>query len=87
MSLTIVCVSGLMKYVPDRCSVLAKKQLLYAGTFGLGAWLCGIVFVDRENKERARGTMSSTAQTIHDRNVNTSIYGTFLWILWALIKS
>ena len=62
--------SAMMKHLPDRCTALAKKELLYAGTFGLAAWLCGIVFVDRINRDRARQTMGKTAQIMHSKNVS-----------------
>jgi len=29
---------------------IAKKELKYAGPFGLACWLCGVVFIDRKSK-------------------------------------
>ena len=52
-----------------KCTTLAKKQLLYAGPFGIGNWLCGVTFIDRLNHERAKGTMESLAKRINKENV------------------
>lgn len=61
---------ALMRFLPDRCTVLAKKELLYAGTFGIAAWLSGIIFVDRLNRDKSRETMNNTARMLHEKNVS-----------------
>ena len=57
--------------IPDesRPSALAKKELLYAGPFGWGAYLCGLVFVDRLNKDKARDTMAKAVKQLQDKRV------------------
>lgn len=55
---------------PHRGCALIKKNLQYAGPFGLAASLCGSVFIDRLNREKALSTMQNTAKIIHDRNVS-----------------
>ena len=69
-------ITALMKFLPDRCTALAKKELLYAGTFGVAAWLSGLIFVDRVNRDKARQTMGDTARLMHERNVSRN--ATFL---------
>ena len=59
----------MMEIWPDRCTSLAKKELRYAGVFGVAAWLCGTIFIDRLNHEKALKTMVDTANTIKERNV------------------
>ena len=49
---------------------MGKKSLLYTGLFGLAAWLCGFVFIDRVNREKAMETMAKTAEYIHKKNVS-----------------
>uniref|UniRef100_A0A669PFU3 1-acyl-sn-glycerol-3-phosphate acyltransferase n=1 Tax=Phasianus colchicus TaxID=9054 RepID=A0A669PFU3_PHACC len=36
----------MMQILPDRCVPVAKKEVLYMGTFGLACWLSGIIFID-----------------------------------------
>lgn len=60
---------GMMEIWPDRCTSLAKKELRYAGVFGVAAWLCGTVFIDRLNHEKALKTMVDTANTIKEKNI------------------
>ena len=60
----------MMKYLPTRFSALAKKELLYS-PFGVSAWLTGLVFVDRLNKEKSRYTMEKTAALLREQNVSS----------------
>ena len=60
----------MMKYLPKRFSALAKKELLYS-PFGVAAWLAGLIFVDRLNREKSRHTMEKTAALLHQRNVSS----------------
>ncbi|XP_028829221.1 1-acyl-sn-glycerol-3-phosphate acyltransferase beta [Denticeps clupeoides] len=55
-------VLGLMEILPDRCSTIAKKELLYAGTVGIVCWLGGIIFINRKKTSDAKGVMSDTAK-------------------------
>ena len=61
---------GMTEVMPDRCTVLAKRELLFFGPFGLAAWLSGLVFVDRLNREKARKTMDMIAKLMHDKKVS-----------------
>ena len=63
----------MMDVLPDRCTVLAKRELLYFGPFGFAAWLSGLVFVDRLNREKARNTMDMIAQLMHDQKVSKEV--------------
>ncbi|KAH9645864.1 hypothetical protein HF086_010063 [Spodoptera exigua] len=56
-----------------RCTVVAKRPLMFTGAFGFGAWLSGLVFIDRLRTERARQLMKdATARVIKEK--------TKLWI-------
>ncbi|CAG9856602.1 unnamed protein product [Phyllotreta striolata] len=50
--------------VMDKCTVIAKKELLYAGPFGLAAYLCGLIFIPRVQAERAKAIMNEAANKI-----------------------
>ncbi|KAH3778152.1 1-acyl-sn-glycerol-3-phosphate acyltransferase alpha-like isoform X1 [Dreissena polymorpha] len=65
---------GMFAIWPDRGAALIKKDLQYAGPFGLAATLCGSVFIDRLNRERALETMTNTAKKIHDRKVKLLVF-------------
>lgn len=47
-----------------RCTVVAKRPLMYAGSFGFGAWLSGLVFIDRLRTERARELMREATEKV-----------------------
>lgn len=57
-------VLGMLKYLPDRMTILSKKELKYIGTFGIAAWLSGLIFIDRSKKSDARKTMNQTVDII-----------------------
>lgn len=61
---------GMFVIWPSRGCALIKKDLKYAGPFGLAATLCGAVFIDRLNREKALATMQNTAKVILERNVS-----------------
>ena len=63
--------------------MLAKKSLLYAGSFGFGAWLCGLVFVDRSNPQKAKQTLKDAVERLHKekvcpKNLTSEFYVYFL---------
>ena len=56
---------------PDRVTTLAKKELIYGGTFGIAGWLSGgVVFVDRLNNEKARDTIHYLAKLMKKKDVS-----------------
>lgn len=74
--LLILCFSGLMEILPDRCTMVAKKELFYAGTVGLICWLGGIVFINRKKTSDAKNVMADAAKTMLDDQV-----------IWLLLSS
>lgn len=53
-----------MEILPDRCSAIAKKELIYAGTVGLICWLGGIIFINRKKTSDAKSVMADTAKVM-----------------------
>lgn len=49
--------------VMNKCTVVAKKELWYAWPFGLAAWLCGLIFIDRSRLKSDQARTSLTAAT------------------------
>ncbi|XP_077867148.1 1-acyl-sn-glycerol-3-phosphate acyltransferase alpha-like [Saccoglossus kowalevskii] len=62
---------GMMEIYPERCTALAKKSLKYAGTFGLGCWLSGIIFIERFRPDRAKDTIGEAVDIINKKNFVT----------------
>ena len=58
------------KVWPARCALLIKKELMYAGPFGLAAILCGSVFIDRKNTKSALDTMKTTMKRVKEKRVS-----------------
>lgn len=56
-------------HIMDKCTVVAKKELLYAWPFGLAAWLCGLIFIDRVHARRAHNSMNDAANVIKEKKV------------------
>ncbi|KAL0163250.1 hypothetical protein M9458_042646, partial [Cirrhinus mrigala] len=54
----------MMEVLPDRCTTIAKKELLWAGTVGMICWLGGIVFINRKKTSDAKNVMSDAAKTM-----------------------
>ncbi|NXK46795.1 PLCA acyltransferase, partial [Chauna torquata] len=54
--------------VPSRCVAIAKKEILYTGTFGLACWLSGIIFIDRKKREESIATLTELAHSMHKEN-------------------
>ncbi|XP_054468394.1 1-acyl-sn-glycerol-3-phosphate acyltransferase beta [Anoplopoma fimbria] len=67
-------VLGLMEILPDRCTMIAKKELIYAGTVGLICWLGGIVFINRKKTSDAKSVMTDAAQTMLDDQIRLWVF-------------
>lgn len=65
---------GMFEIWPERCACFIKKELKYAGPFGLAAILCGTVWVDRVNTKNAVDTMKSTVKQIKDKRLKLFIF-------------
>ncbi|XP_077987176.1 1-acyl-sn-glycerol-3-phosphate acyltransferase alpha-like [Glandiceps talaboti] len=71
---TFIDFVGMMEIYPDRCTALAKNSLKYAGTFGIGMWLTGIIFIDRFRPDRAKDTIDSCVQVMMKKNAKVWIF-------------
>jgi len=56
------------------CTPLAKKEIIYAGPFGLACWLSGVVFIDRLNSSKARDTIEKLAERINRENISIWVF-------------
>lgn len=68
---------GMMKFWPDYiryCTILAKKELIWALPFGFTAWLAGVEFVDRKNRVRSSETMSMLSKKMQEKSLRLWIF-------------
>ena len=56
------------------CSVLAKKEILWAGPFGPSSWLAGVEFVDRNNRSNSTATMKQLMNKIKEKSLRLWIF-------------
>lgn len=73
----LICV-GMFEIWPvmGKCTVVAKKELFYAWPFGLAAWLCGLIFIDRLNSVSSRQTINNSMDQLKKDKVS----GTFVFL-------
>lgn len=65
-------------HIMDKCTVVAKKELYYAWPFGLAAWLCGLIFIDRVHAKKAHNSINDAAVVIKQKKVTyISFYSTY----------
>jgi len=68
---------GMMKLWPKHiryCTILAKKELIWALPFGLTAWLAGVEFIDRKNRERSSKTMRLLNKKVQDKSLRLWVF-------------
>lgn len=80
-------VTGMFELWPvmKRCTVVAKKELLYAGPFGLAAWLCGLVFIDRLNADSSRQAINNSIKQLREEEVTFVVLSPFNLVCIHLI--
>ncbi|CAL8089863.1 unnamed protein product [Orchesella dallaii] len=57
-----------------KCACIAKKEILYVFPFGLMAWLCGTIYIDRKNPGQSQMKMSTTAEKIIENKTKMWIF-------------
>lgn len=60
--------------VIGRGTAVIKKFLLYAFPFGIGVWLCGTLFIDRNNKQDAVQQLQMQLEAIQNRRSKIVIF-------------
>ncbi|KAK5650581.1 hypothetical protein RI129_001610 [Pyrocoelia pectoralis] len=60
--------------IMDKCTVVAKKELLYAGPFGIAAWLCGLIFIDRVHSHSARNSVNEAADIVKRKKTKLWVF-------------
>ena len=60
--------------VMNKCTVVAKKELFWAWPFGLAAWLCGLIFIDRMRAEKAKSAINTAIDYIKEKKIKLWIF-------------
>ncbi|CRK90843.1 CLUMA_CG004533, isoform A [Clunio marinus] len=58
--------------VMKRTTVIARMLLLFAGPFGIGAWLCGLVFINKDSADRGKKKMNKAMEKL--KNEKTKLW-------------
>lgn len=57
-----------------KCTVVAKREIFYVWPFGLGAWLCGLIFINRMHSDKARDQLNEATEKIKRKNIKLWIF-------------
>lgn len=60
--------------VMNKCTVVAKRELFYAWPFGLAAWLCGLIFINRMQSDLARDHLNKASTNIKNKKIKLWIF-------------
>lgn len=60
--------------VMNKCTVVAKRELFYAWPFGLAAWLCGLIFINRMQSEASRKQLTDASVDIKNKKIKLWIF-------------
>lgn len=58
----------------NKCTVVAKRELFFAWPFGLAAWLCGLIFINRMQSDRAREQLCAATTNIKNKKIKLWIF-------------
>lgn len=75
-------------HIMDKCTVIAKKELMYCGPFGLGSWLCGLVFIPRFRSDLAKQIMFEASKKITREKVTYNLcicFSCFAVVLFVFV--
>lgn len=60
--------------IMNKCTVVAKREILYVWPFGLAAWLCGLIFINRMQTDRAREQLNAAAAIIKSNQIKLWVF-------------
>lgn len=60
--------------VMNKCTVVAKRELFFAWPFGLAAWLCGLIFINRMQTESSRQQLNTASTDIKNKKIKLWIF-------------
>lgn len=58
----------------NRTTIVAKRELLYVGPFGIAAYLCGLVFIDRVNTDKSKNTLNEAMDQLKNNKTKLWVF-------------
>lgn len=55
-------------------TVIARMLLLFAGPFGFGAWLCGLVFINKDSPDRGKQKMNHAMEQLKKQKTKLWVF-------------
>lgn len=60
--------------VMNRTTVVAKRELLFIWPFGISAWLCGLIFINRYKADSAKNTMNNAMDKLKREKIKLFVF-------------
>lgn len=57
-----------------KTTVIARMLLLFAGTFGFGAWLCGLIFINKDSPDRGKKKINDALDFMKRNKIKLWMY-------------
>lgn len=61
-------------HVMEKCTVVAKREILYAAPFSIAAWLCGLIFIDRKHVEKAKAAINAAVVDLKKNRIKLWVF-------------
>lgn len=62
--LSFDCISIEIWSVIRKMTIIARMLLLFTGPFGIGSWLCGLVFINKDSRDRGKQKMNDAMEKL-----------------------
>lgn len=71
-----ISISGMFDIWPvmNKCTVVAKREIFYAWPFGLAAWLCGLIFINRMQSDQTKDQLCAASNYIKSKRIKLWIF-------------
>lgn len=60
--------------IARKLTVIARMLLLFAGPFGLGAYLCGLVFINKDSPDRGKQKMKDAMEKLKEERTKLWVF-------------
>ncbi|KAF7258853.1 hypothetical protein EG68_04425 [Paragonimus skrjabini miyazakii] len=71
---SMIDVASLVDVWPERCTIISKASMKYAGPIGFITWLSKLIYIDRRNHKDAVSIMKHTAKIAVEDQVSVYVF-------------
>lgn len=57
-----------------KMTVIARMLLLFAGPFGIGSWICGLEFINKDSADAGKQKMNETMEKLKDKGIKLWVF-------------